>query len=79
MSKQMPTEAWEDDRFGSFDITCVIGTVEYERNGDGRPAHVAAFEMVAMHDTPGRFSWPMPHGGTCHVTVEHEMPTDGAA
>lgn len=64
---------WMDSGFDdeqTFDVTCVIGSVKI---GAGTMSpHVAAFALIAEHDAPGRYSFPMAHGGMCHVTVEHE-------
>lgn len=55
----------------SFDVTCVIGTVEVGE-GEHTPGQ-AAFLLIAQHDAPGHYSFPGPHeGSVIRVTVEHE-------
>ena len=60
----------------SFDVTCVIGTVELGQKG--RPSHVAAFELIAEYDQEGVFTFPRWPDGLCRVTVEHEGMIDDA-
>ena len=60
----------------TFPITCVIGEVTVDPLADsGVPAHVAAMDIIARHDTEGRFTFPMKNGDTCSVTVEF-IPAD---
>lgn len=60
----------EPEKMESFDVTCTIGTV-FLGNGEESP-HVAAFKLIAMHDTPGTYRFPMGNGGTVVVDVEYE-------
>lgn len=53
-----------------FDVTCVIGRVELDGNGDFTP-HEAAFLMIARHDARGTFNFPMQDGRTMSVTVDY--------
>lgn len=53
-----------------FDVVCTIGRVELGPDGEDSP-HVAAFKLIAQHDAPGTFSFPMRDGGECAVTVEY--------
>lgn len=53
----------------TFDVTCVIGTVEVGATGDHAP-HVVAMQLIAEHDAQGTFTFPMPDGRTQRVTVE---------
>jgi hypothetical protein len=54
----------------SFDVTCVIGSVEL--NDDATTsANEVAFAMIARHDRPGTYQFPGV-AGTITVTVEHE-------
>lgn len=56
----------------TFDVTCVIGTVEV---GEGEESpHVVAFKMIAEHDAPGTYTFPHANGGTTRVTVEYDDP-----
>lgn len=66
----------DDGEVVSFDVTvrAVIGTVETNVFGQ-RPPHVVAFELIAMHDTPGTYEFPMPDGRTCCVEVAYVEPT----
>lgn len=56
-----------------FDVVCTIGRVELGEDGEDSP-HVAAFKLIAQHDTPGTFTFPMSDGGECAVTVEYSEP-----
>lgn len=53
-----------------FDVTCVIGRVEFDATGDLSP-HEAAFLLIARHDTRGTFCFPMEDGRTMSVTVDY--------
>lgn len=55
-----------------FDVTCVIGRITFG-DGDMNP-HEAAFRLIAQHDAPGTYSFPLATGGTCNVTVEYDNP-----
>lgn len=56
----------------SFDITCVIGTVVLDGQGDH--PHVAAMKVIGQHtiDGGGVYRYPDPVGGEVTVTVERE-------
>jgi hypothetical protein len=54
-----------------FDVTSVIGRVVFDGTGDDTP-HEAAFRIIARHDTPGEYTFPLPDGGTCRVAVTYE-------
>jgi hypothetical protein len=56
----------------SFDVTCVIGSVDITTSGP-MTANEAAFGMIARHDRPGTYQFPG-EAGTITVTVEHEQP-----
>lgn len=64
----------DNDRYG-FDVTCVIGRVDLTEKGDV-PANVAAFMLIASHDAPGHYSFPMPMGGKVNVAVDYEYPPE---
>lgn len=64
-------QEWRDDPFGGFDVTCVIGHVSLDPAG-ATPAHVAAFSLIAEHDAPGSYRFPMADGRTCLVDVSWE-------
>lgn len=55
----------------SFDVVCVIGTVHLNaHSGFVNPNH-AAMMLIAEHDAPGFYSFPMEDGRTQTVTVEY--------
>lgn len=54
----------------SFDVTCVIGTVDFRETGEFSP-HEAAFLLIARHDTRGTFKFPMWDGREMSVTVDY--------
>lgn len=53
---------------GGFDVTCVVGRVEFDQDA-GESPYEAAMRLIARHDAPGSFRFPMVHGGTCLVDV----------
>lgn len=55
----------------SFDVTCTIGTVYLDGEGDHTPME-AAMLLIARHEAPGTFRFPHPVSGTIAVTVDHE-------
>lgn len=59
-----------------FDVTQVIGRVVFDEAGDRSP-HEAAFCVIARHDTPGDYTFPLPNGDTCHVSVHYESDYKG--
>jgi hypothetical protein len=59
----------EAERANGFDVTCVIGRVEFGE-GDHTP-HEAAFLLIANHDAPGTYSFPAEREGTIEVTVNY--------
>lgn len=67
----MLADPWGDDERqpDGFDVTCVIGRVEFG-TGD-EPPHVAAFKLIAWADHRGTFQFPMPDGRTMSVTVDY--------
>lgn len=69
MAMPSPKQVAEDARSGSFDVTCVIGTVIPSEDGT-LSSHEAAFVLIAKHDTPGTFSWSN-DGHEVVVTVEY--------
>lgn len=73
-AKQLRARKLSGDLETGFDVTCVVGRVEYDANGDMSP-HKAAFIIIAEQDMPGTYTFPMSVGGTCSVTVDYEnMP-----
>lgn len=54
----------------SFDVTCVIGSVVLDPDHEGEGPHVVAMKLIAEHDAPGTYSFPMIDGRTQRVTVE---------
>lgn len=72
MSKPSDHDTYADEpQFDSFDVTCVVGTVMLDGSGED-PPHVAAFKLIALHDTPGEYVFPLAPGGKCRVTVAYE-------
>jgi hypothetical protein len=59
-----------DEAPRSFPVTQVIGEVTIDRDSD-LTAHEAAFLLIARHDTPGDFHFPLSDGRTCEVTVAY--------
>ena len=55
-----------------FDVVCTIGRVNFT-DTDGLQPHVAAFQLIAEHDAPGSYSFPMADGRSCIVNVEHRV------
>lgn len=55
-----------------FDVTCVIGRVEFGDPGHAADPRVAAFMLIAEHGAPGLYSFPNPDGTICTVDVEHQ-------
>lgn len=53
-----------------FDVTAVIGRVEFDALSDLSP-HEAAFMLIAKHDARGTFNFPMEDGRTMSVTVDY--------
>lgn len=67
-------DIWEDRQtkpITGFDVTCVIGRVEFSEAGTSDP-RVVAFAMIAEHGAEGSYSFPMANGQTCVVTVNHD-------
>lgn len=62
-----------DARRDGFDVTCVIGHVDIDGDGPHTPGQ-AAFLLIAERDTPGTYTFPMPNGATCRVSVDHDYP-----
>lgn len=58
-----------------FDVTCVIGRVEFDNTGEHTP-HEAAFLLIAKHDAPGEYVFPNADGGTCRVSVDYSPVSD---
>ena len=60
-----------------FDVTCVIGSVyaNSDRYEQARTAHEAAMLLITRHDAEGHYTFPLPDGGTAHVTIEFDHPT----
>lgn len=54
----------------SFEVTCVLGRVDLVGDGE-RGAHEAAFALVAQHDTPGDYTFPLGDGRTCRLSVAY--------
>jgi hypothetical protein len=54
-----------------FDVTCVIGHVDFVDAGPHTPAE-AAYLLIAQHGAEGTFSFPHENGGMVRVTVEHD-------
>jgi len=61
-----------------FEVTCVIGRVEFDEVGEHSPTE-AAFLLIAQHGADGTYSFPSAEAGTCHVTVETEPMQETAA
>lgn len=57
----------------AFDITCVVGRVEYDPTAE-LSMHEQAFLIIASIDMPGRYSWPLLDGGTITVEVDMQPP-----
>jgi hypothetical protein len=59
---------------GGFDVTAVIGHVEFSEVGEMTP-YEAAFALIAKHDaTQGLYTFPHEDGGTVNVSVEIVIP-----
>lgn len=72
----MPAKSRKVEPVTGFDVTQVIGRVEFNTNGDTTP-YEAAFQAIAQFGMPGDFQFPAPMGeGTIHVSVAHETPHD---
>jgi len=72
---------WREDELDTmpgFDVTCVIGRVVIAGGGP-HPPHVAAFMLIAEHDAPGTYTFPMANGNECRVTVVHDDHAQHAA
>jgi hypothetical protein len=58
----------------TFDVTCVIGKVvigwESSETVITTP-YEAAMLLIARHDAPGVYTFPMPSGGVTQITVEY--------
>lgn len=71
LGKKLPnTDSQFDPISHSFDVTCVIGTVELNRDSN-LTAHEAAFLLIARHDARGEFQFPMYDGRIMSVTVDY--------
>lgn len=74
-----PRRPMDERNRNGFDVTCVIGRVEFDRHGSQTPVE-AAFALIASHDGNGTFVFPGPNGGSYEVTVtlpnENEPPID---
>lgn len=55
-----------------FDVTAVIGRVDFTDVGTDDTPHEAAFRLIARYDNEGTFKFPMADGRTCAVTVDWE-------
>jgi len=64
----------DEDPELSFDVTvsAIVGHVSVSRYGGGISPIMAAFQIIADQDMPGKFSFPMGHGWMQHVTIERE-------
>lgn len=63
-----PKTRTQDDRNG-FDVTCVVGHVNYSQDGIFDP-YVAALILLGEHGADGVYQFPAANGGTHTVTVE---------
>jgi hypothetical protein len=57
-----------------FDVTCVIGSVVIsDQNVETTVTtpYEAAMLLIARHDAPGQYNFPMPSGGVTRITVEY--------
>lgn len=52
-----------------FDVTCVLGSVYEDMNGQHTPRE-AAFNLIAHHGADGQYEFPLENGDILHVTVE---------
>lgn len=59
-----------------FDVTCVIGRVDYD-GGNMSPV-VAAFHLIAEHEAPGLYTFPLRDGGTMSVEVKYHDNVSGS-
>ncbi len=66
------TKAHEQE-IQSFDVTCVVGTVELT-DGPGMSASAQAMILIAEHDAEGVYEFPIGNGQTQRVIVEREGP-----
>jgi len=56
----------------SFDVTCVVGTVDLTNDPTAEAPHVAAFRLIAEHNAEGVYNFPHEDGGAYRITVEVE-------
>lgn len=54
-----------------FDVTCSIGRVYLDGEGDQTP-HEAAMLLIARYDGEGEYRFPAPDGRTTVVAVSYE-------
>lgn len=75
MARQHDPIPVQDGPF-TFPVTVrsVIGEVEVDPYGDGPTPHQAAFYLIASHDTPGTYEFPMRDGRMCCVEVSYVEP-----
>lgn len=73
-----PSAVWDHDGVTTFCVVMrqTVGEVTVDPYGEGPPPHVAAFGLIAMHDTPGEYEFPMADGRTCHVSVAYVAEED---
>jgi hypothetical protein len=60
------------DHRPSFDVTCTIGTVYLDGNGEHTPME-AAMLLIAQHGAPGVFRFPNEQGGFINVDLTHDL------
>lgn len=62
-------------RNGSFDVTCVVGTVNLTDDAVFDP-YVAALILIGEHGSLGTFVFPCGAGGEYRVTIDHTEPRE---
>lgn len=67
----MATPKSKIHRGDSFDVTCVIGTVNLSDDPAGDPPGIVAMRMIAEHDAPGTYRFPRADGTEQVVTIEY--------
>jgi hypothetical protein len=64
-----------ENRRPHFDVTCTIGRVFLDGEGDQTPTE-AAMLLIARHGAPGTFRFPHEAGFMTSVTVTHDHEED---
>lgn len=60
-----------DKAEGSFQVTCVIGTVSFGFGATGPSPDEEAFRLIANHEAEGLYTFPHEDGRTIEVEVNY--------